>query len=137
MITKSDFADFLKFSNSQKEVSLAIARDEEELKEIQELLETNHYRRANHASQLLLHIDAPAKIYYLISEKLPKEIYDFIIQYPTGQVEIFDSEKMKSSVVQPSYSDVSVIFLITKDNLANIRKDNFEMLNNTGITYQS
>lgn len=137
MNSKTDFLDYLKFTNSQKEVSLAIAKDDTELRELKEILESKNYKQATEVSQLMLYIDSPCKLYFVVFDQIPKDLYDFIVQYPTGQVEIFDGEKMKSQVATPSYHDVSIIILLTIETLSKIQKENFSILENVGITYQS
>ena len=128
--------NFLKYTPSQKEVSLVIAKNEEELKEFEEILDKHHYKKAIHVSQLLLYIDSPSKLYFHINSEMPKELYDFVLQYPTGQVEIFDTRKMSSTTVTPVYNDVSIILLITKERLSQIQKGELQILSNVGLTYQ-
>ncbi len=137
MNNENKLTNFLKYAAFQKEVSLIIAKNEEELKEFEEILDKNHFKKASHVSQLLLYIDSPSKLYFHINSNLPKELYDFILQYPTGQVEIFDKNKMSSTVTTPSYSDVSVILLITKEKLSQIQNGELEILSHVGLTYQN
>jgi hypothetical protein len=59
------------------------------------------------------------------------------VQYPTGQIEIYDTFNLKSQTVVPSYKEVSVIFLITKDVLKKAQEAGFTLLEKVGITYQS
>ncbi|RJP47122.1 MAG: hypothetical protein C4584_00775 [Armatimonadetes bacterium] len=133
---QTDFQEFIKFTNSQKEVSLAIAKNEEELKEFQEILEKYRFKQATKVPQLMLHSDSAAKLFFLVKEELPKDLYDFILQYPTGRVQIFDSNNMKSNITVPVYKDVSIVLLMTKETLSKIQEDN-QFLENVGITYQS
>ena len=137
MDASSNFQEFLRFIDSGQEVSLALAKDETELKELQKLLEDHHFKQATLISQLLLHIETPCKIYVLVQNRLSKNLYDFILQYPTGQVEIFDAAKMKTNVATPVYKAVSIVFLMTKETLSQIQKNNFQILDKVGITYQS
>ena len=64
-------------------------------------------------------------------------MYDFALQYPTGQIEIYDKFNLKSQTVTPSYKDVAVVFLITKDTLKKAQEAGFMLLEQVGITYQS
>ena len=84
------FEDFLKYASSQKEVSLALAKDETELAEFIKALETHQFRQAVDYSDLFKHITQPGKVFVVVKDSLPKDMYDFIVQYPTGQVEIYD-----------------------------------------------
>ena len=133
----SKFNDFLKYTNSQKEVSLIIAKDEKELEEFVEILSLADYRQAVDTQELFKRIINPSKVYFIIRNTLHKDIYDFILQYPTGQVEIFDKERMKSETVSPVYNGVSIILLITKQALSSIQQTGQPLLENTGLTYQN
>lgn len=133
---ESKFTNFLKYTSSQKEVSLVVAKNEAELKEFEEILDKHRYKKAVHVSQLLLNIDSPSKIYFHINSEIPKELYDFVLQYPTGQVEIFDTKKMSSAISIPTYQDVSIILLVTKERLLQIQKGELQILSMVGLTYQ-
>jgi len=134
---KNTFADFLKYTPSQREVSLAIAKDESELKEFIEILESQEYRQAIDTSELFKNIESPSKVFFIVRDKLPKDIYDFIVQYSTGQIEIFDRESMQSKNVIPAYEGISIVFLITKQALRHVQEAGFQILDSVGITYQS
>ncbi len=133
----NDFNDFLKFSNSQKEVSLMIAKDEEQLSEYRQKLDLSYYKQASELSHLLSNIDSPRKMYLVVKDELSKDLYDFILQYPTGQIEIFDKEKRKPVVAHPSYRDVSLVILLTKKTLDDAQRKDFSILENVGLAYQS
>lgn len=131
------FDDFLKFVNSQKEVSLAIAKDETELAQLASKLEEYKFRQAVDISDLFKQITQPSKSFFVAKESLSKDMYDFVVQYPTGQVEIYDKFNLKSQTVIPNYKDVTVILLITKEVLKKAQEAGFLLLEKVGITYQS
>jgi hypothetical protein len=133
----SKFSDFLKHSISQKEISLAIAKDDQELNKFQESLHHAGFKKAYDAPEILNDMKENSKVYYFIDEKFPKALYDLIIQYPTGQVEIFDVRSMKSSVVTPSYSKSAIILLVTKDTLAYFQNKGYSILQHVGMAFQS
>ena len=136
-MNKNTFTDFLSFTPSQKEVSVVIAKDETELKELKTTLDSQGFIQLADSPELLRYVSAPSKVYFLVHSNLPKRIYDFLIQYPTGQIEIFDKNQMKSSLIKPVYKDVSVLILLTKEQLINIQKGGYQILEHTGIAYQS
>ncbi len=133
----SKFTDFLKHSLSQKEISLAIAKDDQELNSFQETLHQAGFKKAYDIPEILNDMKENSKVYYFIDEKFPKALYDLIIQYPTGQVETFDVRTMKSTVVTPSYSKSAIILLVTKDTLAYFQTKGYSILEKVGIAYQS
>lgn len=136
-MVKNSFTDFLKYIPSQKEVSLVIARDESELSELTKTLEEQGFRQAVDASDLFKHITQPAKVFFIAKDSLPKDMYDFIVQYPTGQVEIYDKFNLRSQTEIPKYRDISVIFVITRDVLRKAQESGFQVLEQVGMTYQS
>ena len=129
--------DFLKFALSQKDVSLAIAKDDSELTEIMTNLEEKGFRQAVDTSDLFKQITQPSKSFFVAKENLLKDMYDFVVQYPTGQVEIYDKFNLKSQTVVPIYKDVIVILLMTKEVLKKTQEAGFTLLEKVGITYQS
>lgn len=133
----SKFTDFLKHSLSQKEISLAIAKDDQELNQFQESLHDAGFKKAYDIPEILNDMKENSKVYYFIDEKFPKALYDLIIQYPTGQVEIFDVHSMKSTVVTPTYDKSAIILLVTKDTLAYFQTKGYSILQHVGIAYQS
>lgn len=133
----TSFTDFLKHSVSQKEVSVAIAKDDQELNHFQEALHHAGFKKAYEVTEILKDIKENSQIYYFIDEKFSKALYDLIIQYPTGQVEIFDIHSMKSTVVTPSYNKSAIILLVTKDTLAYFQNKGYSILQHVGMAYQS
>ena len=137
MDTANTFSDFLKVVPSQKEVSLVIAKDQVELQTLRKMLDQNGYTQIVDRPEFLKYVSSPSKTYFLVQENLPKRIYDFVLQYPSGQIEVFDKDKMESTIINPVYKDVSVLILVTKDALAKIQQTGFQVLENTGMAYQS
>lgn len=137
MSKNNSFVKFLDFALSQKEVSLAIAQNPEELKKFREILNKNDFKEAKTAYELLSSIGSVSKNYFVCGTGISKEIYDFMVQYPTGQIEIFDKEKMESKIAFPVYNNSAVVFLIGKKTLSEARKQGFDALTYAGLTYQS
>lgn len=133
----ASFADFITYTFSQKEVSLAIAKDNQELSEFVTHLEEEEFRQAVDALELLEKVGHASKTFLIVRDKLTKDVYDFIVQYPSGQVEIYDKHKLKSRVLSPIYKDVSVVIIATREALQNAEKEGFQILSNIGMTYQS
>lgn len=133
----NSFNDFIKFTSSQKEISLVIAKDETELSGFVKILEDEGFNQTLDALDLFKYIATPSKVFFVVKETLSKDMYDFMVQYPTGQVEIYDKFNLKSQTVIPIYKDVSIIFIITKETLKKTQELGFRILEQVGITYQS
>jgi hypothetical protein len=132
-----DFQNFIKHTDLQKEVSIAIAKDERELDYFKTTLSSNGFKEAHKVSEILEKISGKAKIYYSVEDEFPKSLYDLIVQYSTGQIEIFDFSSMKNHVVNPDYQKTSLVIVITKDNLSHFQKKGYPILANVGVAYQS
>jgi hypothetical protein len=137
MSMQKSFRDFLKYTPSRKEVSLVIAKDKTELRDLVKKLEKDDFRQAADVLDLFKHIVKPSsKVFFVTEESLPKDMYDFMIQYPTGQVEVYDKFNLKSKLVVPVYDKVSVIFVVTKKSLGKSQESGYRILEQVGITYQ-
>ncbi len=129
--------DFLKFANSQKEVSLMIAKDENELEDFIKKLSEGEFRQAVDTSDLFKQVEKASKSFVVIKDVLPKDLYDFALQYPTGQVEIYDKFNLKSQMVIPVYKDVTIVYVLTKAAIEKTQESGFRILEIAGITYQA
>lgn len=136
MNKNNGFSDFLDRTLSQKEISLIIVEDDGELNNFQDVLSKKGFRQAIGIYQLLTNITFPNKVFFRLNENLAKDVYDFVVQYPTGQIEIFDKDRMNGKITKPSYENVSVIFITTRKNLGKIQKEGYSLLSNVGMTYQ-
>jgi|GEM_PF-618897 len=128
---------FLNLASSQKEVSLVIAKDGQELQEFQEVLGKSGLKKVEDIFALNNRIKNPHKSFLTLSKTFDKNIYDFLIQYPTGQVEIFDNQKMKTETLLPHYQGSTILFLTTAENLNQIQKKGFDFLSNIGLVYRN
>jgi hypothetical protein len=131
------FEDFLKYTKSQKEVSLVIAKDDNEFDSFLKKLGDAQFRQAVDTSDLFKHITKASKSFVAVKDTLSKDLYDFAVQYPTGQVEIYDKFNLKSQIITPVYNDVTVVYVLTKAALKKTQESGFRILEIAGITYQS
>ena len=76
-------------------------------------------------------------MYLSVDENMNKDVYDFIVQYPTGQVEIFDNTAMKSNTFSPNHTNSCVVILVLKEDLSKIQEKGWDILSLCGVTYQS
>ncbi len=116
---------------------MVIAKDIDELKEFVQELKDADCKYLKDIWEVMDFANSEGRGCFAMDEGLEKELYDFIVQYPTGQVEIWDEAKHDFRVLNPKYEDVSLVFLITKQDLENIKKQSFEILSKVGLTYQS
>ena len=131
------FQDFLNYTLSQREVALVIAANDGEASEFEAELNAGGFGDAGDIFVLLECVKSVGKHYLILTPTNFKPAYDFAVQYPTGQVEIFNHQTMKPEVVSPEYQNSAVIFLITKDNLSAMQNRGLNILDKAGLTYQS
>ncbi len=129
--------EYLNFVKSQKEVGFMIAKNKQELKEFKKELNSTSFIKSNNISQLGENLKTLGKNYLVLEGDDLKSVYDFLIQYPTGQIEIFNKQSMKSEIIIPDYIKNTTVFLVTKKYLSKIKEEGYDLLSYAGLTYQS
>ena len=129
--------EYLNFVKSQKEVGFMLAKNEKELKEFEKELTSSCFVKNSNIAGLGESLKSPGKNYLVLKSNGPKKVYDFLVQYPTGQIEIFDSESMKSDVIIPDYKMNTTVMLVTKKYLLKIKEEGYDLLSYAGLTYQN
>lgn len=139
MISKNreKIQEYLNFVKSQKEISFIVAKNNRELKEFEKELNSFSFIKNNNVSQLGENLKTSGKNFFVLENDDLKSVYDFLIQYPTGQIEIFNTESMKSELIVPDYVKNTVVFLVTKKYLSKIKKEGYDLLSHAGLTFQS
>ncbi len=133
----NNFTDFLKYTKSQKEVSLAVFNDDIELKNIKTILKDNDYQQIDNLPELIDCVTRPSKIFFLVENEFSKDLYDFVVQYSSGQIEIYDKSNLQSQIVTPVYNDVAIILVVKKEILQKAQTSGLNILENIGLTYQN
>jgi hypothetical protein len=136
MTSDNELIKFLETSSGQKEVGFVIAKDSTQQTEFLSFLDLNGFKQIIKMSDLLAEVVKPGKLYLSLEGDVKKDTYDFIAQYSTGQVEIYDHETMRSSIVTPDYRNLSLILLITKEALAKAQSSGYDLLSYAGPAYQ-
>lgn len=116
---------------------MAIAKDENEIKEFKNILAQNGWNEARDIFSLMETIKDPSKTFFLLNDANKKDAYDFLNQYPAGHIEIFNSQEMKSHIATPIWQGASVVFIADKDFISNMQKSGFDILSKMGMCYQS
>ncbi|MFA6273326.1 MAG: hypothetical protein WC673_02460 [Candidatus Paceibacterota bacterium] len=130
---KGEIKQFLNTLVGQREVGLAIAKDEAELASLAKAMDGFDFKRSENIADLLKF----PKTYFVITGDMDKDVYDFVVQYSTGQVEIFDKKLMRSQTLSPDYKNSAIVLLVDKDNLNKIQEKGFDLLSATGPAFQS
>lgn len=131
-----NFQQFLEAANGQKEASLVIAQNDRELKIFKQDIEAKGFREVAAPSEIINSPAGSKKAYITAHDPLPKSLYDFLVQYPTGQIEIFDNTAMRSALAIPDYQNLSVIVLVTRAELAALQGRGMNLAAFSGLAYQ-
>ena len=131
------FKQFIDDSNGQKELSLILAKSIDEYHDFTNNLDSQGFVGSDDVYAVLSHPDRDKKAYLVINDKSKKVLYDFAMQYPTGQINLLDPTDMKNMSFNPDYENHSLLLLTTTDYLKYIAKDNLDFLDITGIVYRS
>lgn len=130
---------FIKFIAvpSIKEVGLVIAEDTAELKNFEKTLAKDGFSEVGNAKSLFEGIARGGKFYSIIGGDLPKDLYDILAQYETGQVEFFNQSDMTSDAITPEYENLSVMFLVTEKMFKGLPDTQRQLLASIGPVYRS
>ncbi len=129
----SSLEEFLAVTAGSKDMGLIIAKDEGELESLARSLDGMGFKRSKQIAEL----PKLQKAYFVVNESASKDAYDFAVQYPTGQVEIFDKEQMQSQSFSPDYGSLNFVLLVAKDDLNKLQTKGFDLLSAVGPAFQS
>lgn len=135
MINKEEFEKFLGFTAGAKDVSLVVG-DEKQLEEMVKELAKAGFDDVVDVWGLMKLEEKDGKGYLVLNDGIEKEVYDFVAQYPTGQVQIWDSEKNDVVILDPVYEKVSVLLLTTEENLKKIETEGYLLMDKVGLVYR-
>lgn len=130
---KASIEEFLFVAIGSKEVGLAIAKSKAEILSFSKAMDKQGFKRSENIADLF----KSPKTYFVADGNLDKDVYDFVVQYPTGQVEIFNKKLMQSQTLSPDYENSAIVLLVDKDNLNKIQEKGFDLLSFTGPAFQS
>lgn len=129
---KASIEEFLSVIIGSREVGLVIAKNEAEISGFAKAMDRFDFKRSENIADLF----KSPKTYFVADGNLDKDVYDFIVQYSTGQVEIFDKKLMQSLTLSPDYKNSAIVLLVDKDNLNKIQEKGFDLLSSTGPAFQ-
>lgn len=133
MPLNAGLSEFVRVASGGREAALILAQSESEIAEITRFLEGEGFKRADNLKDFFV----LPKLFYFTGDKLDKDIYDFVVQYPSGHVEIFDKEKMVSQTLSPDYGNKTIIIIMTKENFQKARSQGLDLIPAIGPSYQT
>lgn len=130
--SKTPIEEFLSVVSGGQDVGLLIASKQNEYEELKKNLIKFGFSQIEDITDVL----KLKKAYFIIKPDTEKDIYDFISQYPSGQVQIFDKKNMKPQVFFPDYKNSSFVLLVDQDNLNKSQAKGFDFLSVVGLAYR-
>ena len=125
----SDLKLFLEHLKGSKDCGLVIAV-EEQTDAVAQMLEAEGFESASGWSNLFSSSDA----FMIVDSRDLKNAYDVAVQYPTGRVEIFDTQNMKSHVFTPNRGQQRVVFVISEEVLSEAESKGLSFRSACGLT---
>ncbi len=125
--------EFLTVTAGSKEMGLIIAKDASELEGFARSFDRMGFKRSEKVTDFF----KLQKSYFVIDEGAAKDAYDFAVQYPSGQVEIFDKERMQPQSFSPDYGSLNLVLMVVKDDLNKLQTKGFDLLSAVGPAFQS
>ncbi len=114
-----------------------VAKTDKELGKLRPTLSSAEYTEVEGPRALSAGLKEAGKLYIVLTEENAKELYDIVIQYPTGQINYFDNEDRKMIWIEPAYVDSALIVLATVDTLLKIEKKGLSFRAVTGLAFQN
>lgn len=128
------FQEFLELLPEQREVGLAVAKDDQGAEQLVKELEKNNFLPIEN---IFAYDKINGNKYLIINdENYFKPIYDFICQYPLTIIKIFNQASAQNVTIRPDYEQ-AFLLVITKENLVKFEQEGFDILGRVGLTYQS
>jgi hypothetical protein len=138
MTTSNDtLEEFLSHVVPSKEASLCITTDEVNIAATEMSLRSSGFSGATTPLELFYGIKNGERMYLVLTETNAKQIYDLILQYPTGEINFFDREKMETLRTSPNYEHTAVIVLASIPILEKLEAHGLAFRSVTGLAYHN
>ncbi len=127
---------FLSRTLPGKEVSLYIVSDTNNVERAEASLRSLGFSKAATPILLFYGIKNGEQLYITLTENNAKQIYDITAQFPTGEINFFDHEKMSTLRITPDYERAAVVVLTPMALLKSIEDHGLAFRSITGLAYQ-
>jgi hypothetical protein len=131
---QKDIKKFLQLATSANEASLMVAENEKELEKLEQEVTSIGFHKTQNIREIFNAIRNGEKNYFILKNELGNNIYNILVQYPTGQINAYDGKD--NLVANPDYQAGAVLVLITGENLNKIEKGEKSLLNVVGLTWR-
>jgi uncharacterized protein (UPF0333 family) len=104
----------------------------EKISEIEDVLLENGYVKSQNMREIFNAVKNAEKTFFALGETAGKNIYNLLIQYPTGQIVLNDG--VKNLVANPNYQEGNIVVLVNKKDIKKIEQDGKNILSIFGLT---
>jgi hypothetical protein len=123
---------FCKLTDGETALPLIIADSEDQLKFIIEYLQTHNYALVTDFGTWLENLTKTG-MYSCVLAAPHKSLYDMIVQYPMGQIQLIRPHDLAPILIAPHY-EASRILVITNHHLNQWQQDGYDLLAAVGMT---
>lgn len=127
----SPLADFLPYTVSQKSASLILTESDADTNKTLAALKEVGFKHLSDIPDL----GKPGKYYLTASDYVPSFLYDLLVQYGSGQISLYNTDK-GASWVNPEYQGSSLIVLMSKAALEEIEQGGVRLRESVGLALQ-
>lgn len=131
---QEEIRKFLGRTDGSMEACLMIAEDERSRAALEQAVSDSGFQMTKNLTEIFDSIRNGSRIYFTVGDTLGSNLYNILVQYPTGQVTAYDGHN--NLVANPDYQKGSVLILITKENLEKIERGERSLLRLVGLTWQ-
>lgn len=131
---QKDIKNFMQLATSAKEASLVVANNEKEIEMLEKEISISGFTKTQNIREIFHAIQIGKKAYFVLENGLGNNVYNVLVQYPTGQINAYDGQN--NLVANPNYQTGALLILVTEENLKKIEKGTKSLLQSVGLTYR-
>lgn len=131
---QKEIKKFLQLATSSKEASLIVADNDNEFEKLEQETSNFGFRKTQNIREIFNAVRNGEKTYFILRNEMGNNIYNILVQYPTGQINAYDGKD--NLVANPDYRTGAILVLITEENLDNIEKSGKSLLKLVGLTWR-
>lgn len=132
--TQNETQKFLQLATSSREASLMVVENEKEIETLEKEVVDFGFKKSQNVREIFNAVKSGEKTYFILKNELGNNIYNILVQYPTGQINANDGQN--NLVANPNYQTGAILILITKDDLVKIKKGEKSLLKIVGLTWK-
>ncbi|MDD4290504.1 MAG: hypothetical protein PHH83_04550 [Patescibacteria group bacterium] len=135
MNIQESIKQFLGFFQKSHDAGLIIFDEQKDFQIIEKEILNSGFSFSKNFDDLVENIESSKKTYIFLKDELDNKLYEFISQYSTGQINIYDG--YKNIPINPNYERGGFLILINFNNLQQIEEKSYSLLSVCGLTWRN